>query len=343
MASVSRSWQTVPVVDLWADHVHYLDHAAPIWNALPAEARGSFIVPKRLMAEAKARGVRPTCLNSIAASNIRWSTNVMIVCAWGGVLRWRRNRRKLVLLNHGAGQTYTGGHPAYSGGEGRERVDLFIEPGPHAAEATLRTLPSANVVQVGCAKLDGWHSGVNALPVNDKPVVAFSSHWDCKVSPEAAASWHVYKDALLGLKDDYVLLAHAHPLIASKVRAAAGQAGVEFVEHFDDVLRRADVYISDNSSTLYEFASTGRPVLCLNLPSYRRDVHHGLRFWDAVPGVECDTPEELPSKLKKAFADGKATQRKRQHAVGRAYVACDGNASERAAQAIVDFCEGLAS
>ena len=45
--------------------------------------------------------------------------------------------------------------------------------------------------------------------------------------------------------------------------------GIEYVPDFDDVLRRADVYACDNSSTLYEFASTGRPVVVLNAPWYR--------------------------------------------------------------------------
>ena len=49
---------------------------------------------------------------------------------------------------------------------------------------------------------------------------------------------------------------------------------------FDEVMERSTLYICDNSSTLYEFASTGRPVVVLNAPWFRRDIEHGLRFWE---------------------------------------------------------------
>ena len=327
-------------VDVWVDQPHYLDHVAPIWHALPESTRGMFIVPNRLLAATQAKGIRPTRLTSLSVSTYRWSRNALLVCAWGGVLRWRNSDRPLVLLNHGVGQTYLGGHPAYSGGAGRERVDLFLEPGPHAAEATRTSLPGKAVVEVGCAKLDRWHDATLNAPRNPAPVVAFSTHWDCRVVPEAATSWPVYRDALLALKDRYQVIAHAHPLIADKVRADAEAAGVEFVASFDDVLARADVYLSDNSSTLYEFASTGRPVLCLNLDTYRRDVHHGLRFWDAAPGLQCDSPDELAARVADALADPVEAQQLRERALARAYVACDGQAAERAAGTLVAFCQG---
>jgi hypothetical protein len=59
-----------------------------------------------------------------------------------------------------------------------------------------------------------------------------------------------------------------------------------------EVQRRAAVYVCDNSSSMYEFAATGRPVVVLDLPEgrikgigYRRNINHGLRFWDALFGA----------------------------------------------------------
>lgn len=326
-------------IDIWADQPHYLDHVAPIWAALPDDVRGRFLVPNRLRDAAAAYGIDAVTLSDLSATALRWSQDVLVVCSWGGVQRWQRAGRPLVLLNHGAGQTYLGGHPAYSGGTGRDIVALFLEPGPHAAEATRMTLPAAPVVEVGCAKLDRWHDATFTAAKNAAPVVAVSTHWNCRVVAETGSAWSEYRAALLALADEYTVIAHAHPLIASRVRADAEAAGVEFVASFDEVLARADLYVSDTSSTLYEFASTGRPVLCVNSRRYRRRVHHGLRFWDAVPGLQCDRPADVAAQVKAALADPPEAQALRNRAVARAYVACDGHAAERAAAALVTFAE----
>lgn len=328
--------------DFWADQTHYIDHMAPIYLALSPEVRGRFFAPVHLWDHAKLRGIDDPHPLVVPARALRGSidTPVMVVGAFGGVKAWQSTRRPVVLLNHGAGQTFLGGHPSYSGGRGRERVALFLEPGPHAAEATRRSGVPGKVVEVGCAKLDPWHNGSRDLPSNAEPVIAFSTHWDCRVAPETRSAWWAYRDALLGLAGSYTVLAHAHPLIAAVVRPEAEAAGVEFVPHFEDVLARADLYIHDASSTGYEFASTGRPVVSINLPGYRRDAHHGLRFWDAAPGLQCDTPEALLDAVRNALTDPLEARAARAHGLARAYVACDGLASQRAADAITDLCRG---
>jgi hypothetical protein len=325
-------------VDFFADQPHYLDHLAPIWLALPEENRGQFLIPNRLVGRARELGVEPTLLWAFSPSATRRRQGPVLVAAWGGVLKWHRTGRKIILLEHGSGQTFQTNHPSYAGGDRRGWVDAYLQPGPHSAEAILRVTPSAAVFQIGCAKLDRHHAVPPKLR-GERPVVAFSTHWDCKVMPETRASWPEYGEALLALRDRYDLLAHAHPLYQGVVRPAAEAVGVEFVEFFDEVLDRADLYISDGSSTLYEFASTGRPVLVLNSQHYRRDVHHGLRFWDAVPGAECDGPDDLPSKVEEALADPVWARRKRAHGVARAYVACDGKAAQRGAEALLELLE----
>jgi hypothetical protein len=324
--------------DFYADHDHYLDHLAPIWLSLPETHRGQFLVPNRLVGYATALGVKPTPMSGFSPSQTRRRCGPVVVAAWGSVLKWRRTRRKIVLLEHGSGQTFVTNHPSYSGGNRRGWVDSYLQPGPHSAEAILRVTPDAKVFQIGCAKLDRWHAA-GPKPRGERPVVAFSTHWDCKVAPETGTAWWEYGDALLGLADHYDVVAHAHPLFRKVIRPAAEAAGIPFIENFHDVLDVADLYISDGSSTLYEFASTGRPVLCLNASTYRRDVHHGLRFWDAVPGVECDTPDELAAKVAEALADGPEARAKRSHGVARTYVACDGKSAQRGAEALLTLAE----
>ena len=102
---------------------------------------------------------------------------------------------------------------------------------------------------------------------------------------------------------------------------------------FDDVLRRADVYACDNSSTLYEFASTGRPVVVLNAPWYRHDANHGLRFWDASGvGVTSYEPGRPAGRASSAAADI-VTRRVRGTALDIVYAYRTG-AAQRAADAI---------
>jgi len=114
--------------------------------------------------------------------------------------------------------------------------------------------------------------------------------------------------------------------------------GIEPVEDFEDVLERADLYMCDNSSTLFEFASVGRPVVVLNAPWYRRHIEHGLRFWEAATvGVQVDHPAELRDAVMQALEDPPEQQAARQAAVRIAYTYTDGQASKRAAQEILEL------
>jgi hypothetical protein len=259
----------------------------------------------------------------------------VLVAGYGDVLAARRVGRRVMLLNHGAGQTYNVDHPSYSGGGGRRDVVLFLEPGPHAAEATLQAQPDANVVQVGCAKLDRLHR-TRRPRRNAKPVVAVTFHWRCKVAPETDTAFDYYRDALADLVacNEWTVLGHGHPLIQDELSTLWADLGVEFVPRLADVIERADVLVGDNTSALYEWASLDRPVVCLNAAHYRRDTHHGLRFWDAVPGIQCDDPADLVASVQDALLDPLEAKQARRHAVSRAYVACDGQATRRAVAAI---------
>jgi UDP-N-acetylglucosamine:LPS N-acetylglucosamine transferase len=97
------------------------------------------------------------------------------------------------------------------------------------------------------------------------------------------------------------------------------------------------VYVCDNSSTIYEFAATGRPVVVLNGPHYRRDVHHGLRFWDAADvGIQVDHPRDLPDAIEEALRDPEPRRRAREAALGIVYAHRTG-AAQRAAAALTDW------
>jgi glycosyltransferase involved in cell wall biosynthesis len=109
----------------------------------------------------------------------------------------------------------------------------------------------------------------------------------------------------------------------------------------DRVLSEADLLVVDNSSCAFEMAAIGKPVVLLNLPSYRRDVEHGLRFWSHPPGIQVDHPSELADAICLALKDPPAHRAIRARAVAEAYAYVDGHASERAATAIMEALNGL--
>ena len=93
----------------------------------------------------------------------------------------------------------------------------------------------------------------------------FRWHWDGYACPEwrSAFDWYKHELVKLAQSTDIKVLGHQHPN-RRDIGEWYRRHGIEFTADFDEVLRRADVYACDNSSTLYEFASTGRPVVVLN-------------------------------------------------------------------------------
>lgn len=135
-------------------------------------------------------------------------------------------------------------------------------------------------------------------------------------------------------------MGHGHPQMIEELIPHYKELGFEIVKNFHEVLTRADLYICDHMSTLYEFASTNRPVVVLNAPWYRRNVEHGLRYWEhADVGVNCNEPEELIENIEVALIDSKTQKQKREKAVNAVYKFADGTASKRASDAIIHFVE----
>jgi glycosyltransferase involved in cell wall biosynthesis len=243
-------------------------------------------------------------------------------------------REMVALGQHGAGQSYSSEHSAYPGGRNQERASLFLVPNRHAEARTRHAYPRARVELVGCPKLD-------TLPTKERtgePVVAFSFHWSSStIAPEMVSAWDHYHAAMVAAAKHRRVIGHAHPRQMSKVHRWYRKAGIDIVPSFADVLRRADLYVVDNSSSLFEFAATGRPVVVLNIPTYRREVNHGLRFWDAAGvGVNCDRPADLDDAITEALEDSAATRARREAALDIVYTPRRGGA-ELAAAALVDW------
>lgn len=359
------------MVDAYASAPQYVDHLAPVWRALPWDNRGTFWCSTRdAETRARARGCegvvyrwrRPRGENetpTLLASSVdldRYTTGPGLP--------------PVAFVEHGAGQTYSDvDSPGYAGGRGRDRVGLFLCPSERVADLNRERYPDATVVAVGPARLDPWivalgcrgydrlcpcqdgdachYRGPDPMPLRTSrstKTVALSFHWPCRLSREAGSAWPEYRpvlDALAGERHRWKILGHGHPRILERLRPYYAAAGIEVVDDFDAVLDRADVYVCDNSSTLYEFAATRRPVLCLTSKRWRRDVEHGLRFWDAVPGLEVESPGAVVAGVDLALADPAEAVVAREAAVRYAYGGlADGRAAERSAAAVVEWLGG---
>lgn len=268
--------------------------------------------------------------------------DVAIVASYHDLVKARRERfRHIVLAQHGIGQSYGGDrrsvrNSGYPGGDDNADVGLFLVPNQRAADRWRARYPSAAVEVIGSPRLDRLPARV----AGDGPVVAVSFHWDGLGVPELNSAADVYRTALWDLAARYTVIGHGHPLWRQRERYWH-EMGVEFVPAFDDVCRRADVYVCDNSSTLYEFASTDRPVVVLNHPAYRRAVDHGLRFWEAATvGINVDDPRDFVAGVTLALEDRRTVAEQREEALGIVYARRTG-AAERASEVLVRWASSL--
>ena len=279
-------------VDFFARRAHYIDHIAPIWNALPMDRRGVFITTEDLRAYAGGM-IDPDAISIYDGQNVPgWDP--VLTASYGDMIRAARNlNRKIISCEHGTGHAF--GTAAYPDGKGkRDLVSLFLMPNEYTARKS-QSVRSTPCEVIGTPKMDEYIPALRPR-ISNNPVIAIAFHWgDGNANPpESGNAWEHYKDILPALAERYNVIGHGHPLSVNTFRPAFKQAGIEFVENFRDVLQRADIYINDLSSTMYEFLVTGKPVIVLNAPWFRRDVHWGIRFWEwSNVGINVEDPGRL--------------------------------------------------
>lgn len=320
------------MIDVLASEAHFAEHLAAVYSALPPEARGAFV------------GRSPEAYRRIAELGFKPSRphdgkTPTLVASMGDLRRAQVVRgRPLAIMEHGAGQSYGGRaasktHGAYAGGSGRDAASLFLHPGPHPAARDRKAYPKARVEVVGSPHLD-------TLPKRKGRkgrVVAFSFHFNTPIAPEARTAYPWIMPAIAALRGKYALLGHAHPRMFDAAAPRYKRLGIEAVRNFTEICERADLYVCDNSSTLFAFAATGRPVVVINPPWYDRKVNHGLRFWEAsTVGVNCNRPEALAAAIEEALEDSPEQQAAREAALDLVYAFREG-AGKRAADVLLDW------
>lgn len=334
-------------LDFFTRQKYIVDTLAPIWKKFPEAMRGRFYLgPQAFEYAAQVLGDDGLVLFEGASPEGDYP---ILTAAYGDMAKIARaGERKIVLMQHGIGHTF--GTPAYANGGGRnDAVDLWLAPNGVVASKIL-DVRQARIEIVGSPKTDqfvhfrGWadHGVLQELSNGKETVIGFSCHWGARTMkpPELASAWEIYHPFLADLARRYKVLGHSHPITAAERKPIFERAGVEYVERWQDVVERADIYINDISSTLYEFLLTGKPVIVLNAPWYRRNVEHGIRFWEASDvGINVNYPDELIPAVERTIREyGTIHDEQRIRAINRLFPFA-GSATDRAINVLVQFIE----
>lgn len=248
----------------------------------------------------------------------------------------------VVFVERGVGQTYDADERTYQSRSfctGRiPNARLFLCPSPWVAQRRQnRHTDSALAICVGSPRMDQWHNLTGMHPGVEKGTVAFAFRWNNKKIPETRSTFpllqpHLKALALALRRRGWMPVATAHPRIAKSVRWHTERSGFVWWPS-DEVLTGAEVLVADSTSLMYEFAAVDRRIIALNHPEWRRDVDHGLRFWECVPGFQIDDlhPDTIVQVIDSRDGDDPD---ERARCSASVFALLDGRASTRAAEAI---------
>jgi hypothetical protein len=329
-------------LDFFARRAHYIDHMAPVYKSLPHERRGIFTVPDSLYDYAR-KELGDLGHIEIYDGETPRGNDPILVASYGDISRAARNpSRKIVHMEHGIGHAF-GTAPYPNGPRGkRDLVDLFLAPNEYTARL-IRSVRSTRVEVIGTPKMDHVDRGEDACRSMSRPTLAIAFHWGDRNSkpPEAGSAFEHYKDFLPKLKkQSFRIFGHGHPLAADIYQKEFERLGIDWLDDFRDVCRLADIYINDLSSTLYEFLLTDKPVIVLNAPWFRKDIHWGLRFWDySDVGINVWQTSELLSAIEETLANYQTVcWRARSTAVHELYPYFS-HSAQRAAEVLTKYLE----
>ena len=363
------------MLDAFAAEPQFLDHLAPVWLALPSELRGTFYVHAPLLDRAHQLGIDATAFDATRAragspprARAPQGPKALVASIGDTKIARRRGYGDFARLEHGCGQTYKGNSTgSYAGGPDNDDASLVIVPNEYSAGHWRRAYPLARVEVVGSPRIEGlprrelaplseadWEKEradaelTGRMPSHyaDKelePVIAVTFHWNCGVAQETRPAME-FVAALPALAKRYTVLGHQHPKWDSddhySPAAYYRRYGIEFVPDFEDICRRADLLVFDNTSAGFEFAATGRPVVVMNAAGYRRNASHGGRFWDwATVGVNANSPADLLPAVERALQDPQDVRDERERTLDLVYSDRRPGAALRAAGAIAAWAE----
>lgn len=305
-------------IDCLSREPHHQKHSRQIFDNLPDDIRGDFYSTFK---------------------DFQSSKNDIVLCsAFSDLREVNRVGKKAIYTEHGVGLYYNVVHPSYAGSkEARECVILRLSPNERHAQRERETL-TCPIEVVGVPYMDKWADYVPEHYRLRKAIVAVSFHFDANVCPETRSGFSYFIRGLKSLSREYKILGHGHPRIFSKIRKIYERNGIEPVKDFDEVMKRSNMYMCDNSSTIWEYAFTNRPVILLNPPFYRKWVTHkgNPRFWEyADIGYNVDKPEQLQEAVELTYKNHHDILIRQKQIVQNMFTYTDGTSTQRAIEAII--------
>ncbi len=266
---------------------------------------------------------------------------------------------KLIHTRHGAGDRAIGFNRESAG------FDLVLVSGPKIADRLIAEagLKPEQIALVGYPKFDLCANNrfANTFPAPDRPVVMYNPHPSPKLS-----SWFKHGAAVLEAfrdQDRYNLIFAPHVMLFARKwvvtidppsLARVTPPGPEYRSqpriHIDtgsaassdmSYTNRADIYIGDVSSQVYEFLRSPRPCLFLNSHGVVWQDDPNYLHWRAGPVLE--SAEGLLGAIDAAVASHPAYADAQQALIDATFSLSTRPSAERAADAITAFCEGTTS
>lgn len=247
-------------VGFFASQESYREHLRPIWDALEPEERG-------VWAEDHVRV--PTWVNPSVPV-----TTWMAASHRDSAALYRLQTPR-VHMEHGVGLQW---YPPYQIHHLIFR-SVIAAPNEFIAQRFRDVKKRLRVKVIGTPKLDH----LSKLEPGDAAAVSF--HWT-GVMRQKQTSFDHWREMVIELASERELLGHAHPKIWKKAQRFYEEIGIEPVQSFEEVCRRANLYLCDHSSTLYEWSALDRELILLRRDGHREQIpqRSGL-LWESFSGI----------------------------------------------------------
>lgn len=275
------------------------------------------------IADAVAGGIIPSAKLLIYRDNLEFfkTLDILIVPEKASLIlkdRFHLDQLKIIHTRHGAGDRAIGFDAASS------RFDHVLAAGPKIRDRLIRDagVPSEKISVVGYPKFDLFAPAAYTVrPRNIRPVVLYNPH----VAPHLS-SWYGQGRAIMqwfAVNPDYQLIFAPHiMLFERRVVVTIQPPGIGFPgripQRFREVgnifidahsralttmeyLNRADIYLGDASSQVYEFLVEPRPCVFFNAHGVEWEKDPNFAHWHA--GRVITDVAELGTALSSASTD----------------------------------------